>query len=110
MQSKSVDYCRFKRWLSVKQIWITYWENKVNLLTSETKIDQSFPDTQVKVDGFDNPIESFREYLPIKVRQVDKGYESCCVEVILEKKWLKTAHTVALKARSSHIWKYLGGW
>ena len=68
MQSKSVDYCRFKRWLSVKQIWITYWENKVNLLISETKIDKSFPDTQFKVDGFDNPIESFREYLPIKVR------------------------------------------
>ena len=58
-------------------------------LISETKIDESFRDSQFKIDGFSNPhrIERnekngrimllFREDLPVKVLSVDKGHESC---------------------------------
>ena len=65
------------------------------LLISEIKIDQCFPDSQFKVDGFSGPhrvacnwkrggiMLLFREDLPVKVLSVDKGNESCCVEVVL---------------------------
>ena len=68
------------------------------LLISETKIDESFPDSQFKIDGFSNPhrvdcnekedgiMLLFREDLPVKVLSVDKGHESCYVELILKKK------------------------
>ena len=43
-------------------------KTKVNVLIFETKLDKSFPHRQFKVDGFDNPTELFREYLPMKVQ------------------------------------------
>ena len=61
------------------------------LLISETKIDESFPDSQFKIDGFSNPhrvdlndkgggtMLLFREDLPVKVLSDDKGNESCYV-------------------------------
>ena len=71
------------------------------LLTFETKIDESFPDSQFKTDGFSNPhrvdrnkkgdgiILLFRRNLPVEVLSVDKVNESCYVEVTLKKtKWL----------------------
>ena len=71
------------------------------LLISERKIDESFSDSQFKIDGFSKPhrvdrnekgggiMLLFREDLPVKVLSVDKGDESCYVEVILKKaKWL----------------------
>ena len=70
------------------------------LLTFETKIDESFPDSQFKTDGFSNPhrvdrnkkgdgiILLFRRNLPVEVLSVDKVNESY-VEVTLKKtKWL----------------------
>ena len=71
------------------------------MLISETKIDKSFPDSQFKIDGFSNPhrvdrnekggriMLLLREDLPVKVLLVDKGNESCYIEVTLEEtKWL----------------------
>ena len=71
------------------------------LLISETKIDESLPDSHFKIDGFHNVYQVdrnekgsgitmlFREDLPVKVLSADKGNESSYVEVILKKtKWL----------------------
>ena len=71
------------------------------LLISETKVDESFPNSQFKIRAFSNPhrvdrnekrgriMLLFREDLPAKVLSVDKGHESCYVELILKKtKWL----------------------
>ena len=71
------------------------------LLIPETKIDKNVPDSQFKFDGFNNLywvhcyekggaiMLLFREDLPVKVFSIDKGNESCYVEVILKKtKWL----------------------
>ena len=71
------------------------------MLISETKIDENFPDSEFKIDGFSNPhrvdpnekgggiMLLFREDLRGKVLSVDKGHESCHVELILKKtKWL----------------------
>ena len=71
------------------------------MLISETKIDKNVPDSQFKFDGFNNLywvhcyekggaiMLLFREDLPVKVFSIDKGNESCYVEVILKKtKWL----------------------
>ena len=67
------------------------------MLISETKIDKNFPDSQFKFDGFNNLYRVhcyekggaimllFREDLPVKVFSIDKGNESCYVEVILKK-------------------------
>ena len=71
------------------------------LLISERKIDESFPESQFKVDGLSKPhrvdrnekggriMLLFWEGLPVKVLWVDKSNESCYVEVILKKtNWL----------------------
>ena len=67
------------------------------LLTFETKIDESFPDSHIKTDGFSNPhrvdrnkkgdgiILLFKRNLPVEVLSVDKVNESCYVEVTLKK-------------------------
>ena len=75
------DLTHFREWnqnkLIIADLNVSFLSNKLELLTEktkvnvlifETKVDKSFPDTQFKVDGFDNPIELLREYLPIKVR------------------------------------------
>ena len=99
--------------LVIAHININSLRNKFELLTektkgnvdilviSETKINESFPDSQLKIDGCSSPhridcnekggriMLLFREDLPVKVLAVDKGNESCFVEVILKKtKWL----------------------
>ena len=71
------------------------------MLISETKTDKSFPHSQFEIDSFSSPhrvdrnekgggiMPLFRENLPVNVLSVDKGNESCYVEVILKKtKWL----------------------
>ena len=73
-------------------------KGNVDILSiSETKIDESFPDSQFKINDFSNPhridcnekgggiMLLFREDLPVKVLSVDKGHESCYVELILRK-------------------------
>ena len=99
--------------LVIAHININFLRNKSELLTektkgnvdilliSETKIDKSLPDSQFKINGFNNPsrVDSnkkrggimllFREDLPVKVLSGDKGNESCYIEVILKKTtWL----------------------
>ena len=70
------------------------------MLISETKIDESFPDSQFKINGFSNPhrvdrnekggriMLLFREDLPVKVLLVDKGNESYVEVTLKETKWL----------------------
>ena len=67
------------------------------LLIFETKIDESCPGSSFKINVFNNlcRVEGVgimllvREDLPVKVLSVDKGNQSCYVEVILKKtKWL----------------------
>ena len=93
--------------LVIAHININSFKNKFELLTvktngnveilliSEIKIDERFPYSQFKVDGFSSPhrvacnwkgggiMMLFREDLPVNVLSVDKGNESCCVEVVL---------------------------
>ena len=72
-------------------------ENVDISLISVIKIAKNFPDSQFKIDRFNNPYQVdrnekggrimllFREELPVEVLSVDKGNESCSFEVISEK-------------------------
>ena len=87
------------------------------MLISETKIDKSFPDSQFKIDVFSNPhsvalnekgrgiMLLFREDLPVKVLSVNKGNESCYVEMTLKKtKWLiNYSYNPTKNNKSSHL-------
>ena len=86
-------------------------------LISETKIDESFPNSQFKIDDFSNPhridrnekggriMLLFREDLPVKVLLVDKGHESCYVDLILKQtKWqINYSYNPTKNNISSHL-------
>ena len=70
-------------------------------MISETKIDESSPVCQFKIDGFNTPFRVdkdqkgggimyyFREDLPEKLLSIDKTNESCFIELNLNRpKWL----------------------
>ena len=118
--------------LRIWHININSLRNKFELLTektkgnvdifliSETKIDESFPNSQFKIDDFSNPhrvdrnekggriMLLFREDLPVKVLSVDKGHESCYVDLILKKtKWQINYSYNPLKIIYPHTWNLL---
>ena len=93
-------------------------KGNVNILViSETKINEIFPNSQLKIDGFSNPhridrnekggriMLLFREDLPVKVLLVDKGNENCYAEVILKKtKWpINYSYNSTKNNISSHL-------
>ena len=98
------------------------------MLISEIKFDESFPDSQLKYDGFSSPhrvdrndkggkiMLLFRDDLPVKALSFDKGNESCYVEVILKKtKWLMNySHNPIKKSEIGlvhfKVWTYPRDW
>ena len=106
MQDSGEDLAHFKKCNQIKLVIAHF---------SETKIDESFPDSQFKINGFSNLhrvdrnekgggiMLLFREDLPVKVLSVDEGHESCYVELILKKtKWLINYSYNPTKNVSSH--------
>ena len=93
------------------------------LLIFETKIDENFPNSQLKINGFGNPhrvdrnkkgggiMLLFGEGLPVKVLPLDKGSDSWYVEVILKKaKWLiNYSYNPTKYTKKPHTWNLVVG-
>ena len=109
-----------------KKIWITNWESKRkcwHFVIFWNKNWQKLPQQSIQNSKFKSQFNPhrvdrkekgggimllFREDLPVKVLSVDKGHESCYVDLILKKtKWQINYSYNPLKIIYPHTWNLL---